>query len=1180
MRKIQAGRGYDYLLKSVVRGDANMADPNPVTRYYTEEGTPPGRWMGSALHAFGDGEIRRGDQVTPQQLQLLIGAGLDPVTGEKLGRAFPVYPPVEERLAARVAELSPSLTAEQRSEATRQIRAEESVKPSSGVAGYDFTFSVPKSVSALWGVADAGTQALIVGAHHEAVAEVLDFMEREVAATRRGVAAGNGAVMQADVIGVAATAYDHWDSRLGDPQLHTHVVVSNKVKTTEDGRWRSLDGTAMYEANVPISEHYNAVLADRLTRLFGIEWEQRERGAERNAAWELAPVPETLIREFSSRSSHIDQEKDRLIAEYTELTGRRPSSAKIIQLRAKATLATRPEKEIHSLFDLTTQWRGRAQKILGRGAVDWAKEVTAPPRARPTLRADDVPLDAITEVGISVVGAVEEKRSTWKHWNLWAEASRQTMGWRFASVEHREAVVGMIVEAAKQESLAITPPDLVTVPEVFQRTDGTSRFRPRHGVVFTSETLLAAEDRLLARAEDMTAPAIGLDVIERVTRKEHLLSAEQSETLARIAVSGRRLDLLVGPAGAGKTTAMHALKTAWVKAHGKESIVGLAPSAVAAQVLAEDLGIACENTAKWLHEHDRGRAEFRSGQLVIIDEATLAGTLTLDRLTALAAEAGAKVLLVGDWAQLQSVDAGGAFSLLASARPDTPELTEVHRFTHEWEKTASLDLRFGRAEVIGTYVEMDRVQQGTTDEMMDAAYLAWAADVKDGRTSLLVAEATDMVIRLNRRARADRIVANPVGDIEVNLEDGTQASEGDIIITRHNDRRLHTMRGGWVRNGDRWTVTRVHRDGSMQVQRLGPAVGGSVVLPAAYVAEHVDLGYAVTAHRAQGMTVDTSHVVVTGSTTRENLYVSMTRGRDSNIAYVALDKPDEGHTPPEPDDVNAYTVLYGVLQHIGGELSAHQMITAEQDRWSSIAQIAAEYETIGAVAQRDRWVAMIRGSGLTEVQIAKVLASESFGPLTAELRRAEADRHDIDRLLPALVSRRALGDAEDIGAVLISRLERVARPRRGGRRPSPRLVAGLIPVAAGRMSETMSNALAERADLMEARALSLAAKAVEEEAPWLKRLGVVPSADAARRRWLYEARTVAAYRDRYNVDGRRALGEPRTESQKFDAVRAQRAIRRAQAISDADTTHNVRSQATDRKDGRTRSDSQRQSWTR
>ena len=1150
MRKIYAGRGYDYLLKSVVRGDAGMADPNPVTRYYTEEGTPPGRWMGSALHAFGSGEIKRDDAVTSQQLQLLIGAGLDPVTGEKLGRAFPTYPPVDERVAARVADLSPRLTEEQRDAAVHQIKAEEARKPSAGVAGYDFTFSVPKSISALWGVADAGTQALIVQAHHDAVAEVLDFMEREVIATRRGVATGDGAVMQADVIGVAATAYDHWDSRLGDPQLHTHVVISSKVKTTEDGRWRSLDGTPMYEANVPISEHYNAVLADRMTRLLGIEWERRDRGSERNPAWELEPVPEALIHEFSSRSSHIDKEKDRLIAEHIERTGRRPSPARIIQLRAKATLATRPEKKIHSLFDLTTEWRGRAQQILGTGAVEWAKQVTARPSARPTLRADDVPVDVIGEVAVSVVGAVEEKRSTWRHWNLWAEASRQTMGWRFASADEREAVVGLIVDAAKQESLTLSPPELVTTPDVFRRADGTSRFRPRHSVVFTSETLLAAEDRLLRRSEYMTAPEISLDVIERVTRKEHLLSAEQSETLAGIAVSGRQIDLLVGPAGAGKTTAMHALKTAWTNAHGKGSVVGLAPSAVAAQVLAEDLGIACENTAKWLHEHDRGRVRFRSDQLVIIDEATLAGTLALDRLTALAADAGAKVLLVGDWAQLQSVDAGGAFTLLASARPDTPELTEVHRFTHEWEKTASLDLRFGRAEVIGTYTAQDRVHEGTTDEMIDAAYLAWAADVGEGRTSILVAEASETVKYLNRRARADRIVANPVGDIEVNLADGTQASEGDLIITRHNDRRLRTLRGGWVRNGDRWTVTLVNRDGSMQVQRIGVDFGGTVTLPAAYVAEHLDLGYAVTAHRAQGLTVDTSHVVVTGSTTRENFYVSMTRGRDFNIAYVALDKPDEGHAPPEPDEVNAQTVLYGVLQHIGGELSAHQMIAAEQGRWTSIAQLGAEYETIGAVAQRDRWVQTIKNSGLTDAQVEQVLASESFGPLTAELRRAESIHHDVDRLLPALVKRRSLDDAEDIGAVLISRLQKAAQPKRGKHRPSPKLVVGLIPMADGPMDEVMAKALAERADLMEGRAMALAERAVADKASWLKRLGTAPTTQAARRLWLHEVRTVAAYRDRYGVDGRRVLGEPKNVAQKLDAARAEQAIRRARAISE------------------------------
>lgn len=653
-----------------------------------------------------------------------------------------------------------------------------------------------------------------------------------------------------------------------------------------------------------------------------------------------------------------------------------------------------------------------------------------------------------------------------------------------------------------------------------------------------------------------------LRVVEHVTGKEHLLSSEQTTMLARIAVTGRQLDLLVGPAGAGKTTAMHALQTVWRRGHGKDSVVGLAPSAVAAQVLAEDLGLECENTAKWLHEFDRGRAQFREGQLVIIDEATLAGTLALDRLTGLAAEAGAKVLLVGDWAQLQSVDAGGAFTLLASARPDTPELTEVHRFTNEWEKTASLDLRFGRTEVIGTYIHHDRVREGTTDQMIDAAYLAWSSDVRSALSTILVAEAIETVTYLNKRARAERIVERATeASTEANLSDGTQASAGDLIITRSNDRRLRTLRGGWVRNGDRWRVTHVGKDGSMRVERQKGAVGGAVTLPATYVAEHVDLGYAVTAHRAQGITVDTAHVVVSGATTRENFYVSMTRGRESNIAYVALDKPDEGHAPPEPDEVAARTVLFGVLRHSGAELSAHQMIESEQERWSSIAQISAEYETISAVAQRDRWIGLLETCGLPDEQVELVLASDSFGPLTAELRRAEANRHDVDRLLPNLVARRSLDDAEDIGAVLISRIHKAARPQQGKRRAEPRLVAGLIPVADGSMSPEMATALTQRQALIESRALALAQTAVDTNEAWLTRLGTPPSKGLVRRRWQYEVRTIAAYRDRYQVDGRSALGEPRTEAQKLDAARAEQAIRRARALAEEAAGEDGRSPA-------------------
>ena len=361
---------------------------------------------------------------------------------------------------------------------------------------------------------------------------------------------------------------------------------------------------------------------------------------------------------------------------------------------------------------------------------------------------------------------------------------------------------------------------------------------------------------------------------------------------------------------------MSALRRAWEHEHGAGSVIGLAPSAVAAQVLADDLGIATENTAKWWQNHLVHGDTFRRGQLVIVDEASLAGTLSLDRITNLAAEAGAKVLLIGDYAQLQSVDAGGAFSLLVHDRNDAPELVDVHRFANEWEKTASLSLRHGRTEVIDTYLDHDRIQGGETEAMVDAAYAAWRADRQDGRATVLVTDSNESVQVLNQRARTDLILDGTVdARREVALQDGTRAAVGDTVITRHNDRRLRAGRG-WVRNGDRWTVTEVRDDGSLTLRRADRTWGASVVLPADYAAEHLDLGYAVTSYRAQGITVQTSHVLVDASMTRENLYVALTRGRETNLAYVAIDKPDDSHDGPHPGDnteATARSVLHGVL---------------------------------------------------------------------------------------------------------------------------------------------------------------------------------------------------------------------------------------------------------------------------
>ena len=650
-----------------------------------------------------------------------------------------------------------------------------------------------------------------------------------------------------------------------------------------------------------------------------------------------------------------------------------------------------------------------------------------------------------------------------------------------------------------------------------------------------------------------------LATVERITakpdREGRVLGGDQAGALASVAVSGRVVDVLVGPAGAGKTTAMSALRRAWENEHGRGSVVGLAPSAVAAQVLADDLGIKTENTAKWWDTHQRTGATFRKSQLVIVDEASLAGSLSLDRITGLAAEAGAKVLLVGDYAQLQSPAASGAFAMLVHDRDDAPELVDIHRLVNEWEKAASLGLRHGRPEAIDAYLEHGRVAEGETEAMIDAAYRTWRTDTLAGRAAVLVADTGESVLALNERARADLILDGTVdARREVELRDGTRAAVGDTVITRHNDRRLRAGRG-WVRNGNRWTVTEVRDDGSLTLRRAGRKRGGSVVLPADYAAEHVELGYAVTAYRAQGITVDASHVLVDASTTRENFYVAMTRGSHTNAAYVAVDKPDPAHETPHPADnaeATARSVLFGVLQHVGAELSAHETITAEQEAWGSIAQLAAEYETIAAAAQHDRWAALIRASGLTDDEADDAIASEAFGALTAELRRAEANHHDIEALLPRLVRARGFTDADDIAAALHYRVATAtARPAGSGRtRKTPRLIAGLIPEATGTMTPETRQALTERRDLIEARADTELVGALQDGETWTVALGPEPKDDKAAAIWRRLGRTVAAYRDRYGITDPAPLGAPaENDAQKTDAAHARAALDRARDLA-------------------------------
>ncbi|MEI2811945.1 MAG: MobF family relaxase [Nocardioides sp.] len=361
MRKMSAGKGYQYLLRSVVTGDGNRALSTPLTRYYAEAGTPPGFWLGSGVAQLGGGDkIAVGSTVSESQLVLLIGQGRDPVTGEQLGSAFQRFATHKERVDERAASVNPHLGDEERAQLVDEIDAEELAKGSqTATAGFDYTFSVPKSVSVLWGVADAGMQALIVDAHHQAVAKVLALLEREVAVTRAGANARDGASAHHDVMGVAATAYDHWDSRAGDPQLHTHVVVSNKVRTVFD---RPV-ALSRQPTDVRVGRGAFGALQRRTRRQpppgrsasSGRCASGDRTGTRRSRS---SASTRSLIAEFSNRARAIEIEKDRLIEEYERDHGRAPAASTVIKLRATATLTTRPEKHIHSLAELTDELAG------------------------------------------------------------------------------------------------------------------------------------------------------------------------------------------------------------------------------------------------------------------------------------------------------------------------------------------------------------------------------------------------------------------------------------------------------------------------------------------------------------------------------------------------------------------------------------------------------------------------------------------------------------------------------------------------------------------------------------------------------------------------------------------------------------------------------------------------------
>jgi hypothetical protein len=483
----------------------------------------------------------------------------------------------------------------------------------------------------------------------------------------------------------------------------------------------------------------------------------------------------------------------------------------------------------------------------------------------------------------------------------------------------------------------------------------------------------------------------------------------------------------IAPAGAGKTTAMRALALAWTQDGGL--VIGLAPSAAAAAVLGEQTGIRTDTLAKltWSLDHDGlpdWAASIGPSTLLIIDEAGMADTLSLDTAVQFAVGRGASVRLVGDDQQLAAIGAGGVLRDIKHTH-GALRLVELHRFTDPTEAAATFALREGKPEALNFYLDHDRVHVGDLATTTHDAFAAWVSDRAAGFDTIMLAPTRKLVAELNRQARDHLLRGHPAGR-EVRLADGNQASVGNVIITRTNDRRLRLAANDWVKNGDRWTVTHVGERGDLAVRHNRSNL--TTRLPADYVRASTGLGYAITIHAAQGVTADTMHGLVTGQESRQQLYTMLTRGRVANHLYLQVVGDGDPHTLIRPDTVALRTpteTLQQILARDEAPASASTLLRRLSDPAAQLFDAVQRYTDGLKVASEQLVDPQIRHTLDDQADnIVPSLTSEPSWPtLRAHLLAlaAETGEHPLLHLYEAALGR-DLCTAEDMAAVLDWRL--------------------------------------------------------------------------------------------------------------------------------------------------------------
>ncbi|WP_181068542.1 MobF family relaxase [Nocardia nova] len=1112
LHKILAGTSYLYYQRQVAAADATDLGNSSLADYYSTRGEAPGTWHGTGLAAL---DISPGDQVTEDQMRSLFGLGRHPNAtaieyqllteaiakgakpkdavyvakqASRLGKAFAARHGdntfrIRCAQAYREHNLSRGLDANAATDEDTRARIRTDVattmfvenydrpplddrelsgfvarisRPqSAAVAGFDITFSPVKSVSALWAIAPKPIADAIQAAHNAAVDDAIAWLENNATYTRLGT----GGVRQVDVEGLVAARFTHRESRAGDPDLHTHMLIANRVRTL-DGKWRTLDGTHFYRNLVVVSEIYNTRLEHHLETSLGIQFTERPAPTpNKRPIREIIGIPPELIRHWSRRDAAITERLDSLAVSFQQQLGREPTPKELFALAERATLETRPAKHLsRSYAQQRHDWHTDAATLLGgANAVEdtLSSALNRPANARPTV--DEA---WVSRTADQVIAVVSGQRSVWQRHHIRAEAERRTRG-HIHPTQWPNVVDTVVREAlSPTRSLARGDPDITAEavlqhpPAVFQRRDGTSVYTVPGSQTYTSARRLGTEQRLLDLSIQPGARTLSAQVVADAIHSYNTdpanlgkpLNAGQLAVVTEFASSPLRIVVANAPAGTGKTTAMRVLVNAWQASGG--TVAGLAPTAAAAAVLAETTGIRVETVDRLLHildQHTPARQPIRDSTyppplpewmlqidartLVVVDEHVKLGDDKRLRLFEFLTHRDATIRCLGDTAQLPSIDPGGTATDLTAT--NTVTMTDVVRFADPHEAAASLALREGDPAGLGYYLDHQRIHSGTRAATVDKTYMAWFADHHAGRDTLMLAPTHDLVTELNTRARTDRLTRTPtpVG-FEVVVAEGQCASVGDIICTRRNNPRLRLGESDWVRNGYRWTITTIHPDGSLTATHLrtGRQPGATAHLPADYVAEHVRLGYAMTIDSAQGITVDTCHTALTGNESRNQLYVAMTRGTHANHAYIPTTTDGDEHSywsEPAVLPRTSTEVLQRILARDATHTSAHADLRDTLNPHKRLGRAVDTYhDAIGlAVENVLGHDALDRLDRAAEMLLPGLTNAPAYPVLRQHLATLAITGHDPARALQQAASERELDTAHDPAAVLDWRLD-------------------------------------------------------------------------------------------------------------------------------------------------------------